>query len=156
MENNPLEYGTDAQPSKSGLFFRMAVIGVTVVACGFGCWWGVFAITEPQLGINVSRDEAPIRDLPAEAHRVSYRVGGAMDPAPITYEFSTSEASFRVWADANGWRLQEGSTSMVRFDSSRATINRGLFLHKSTGPDSGWHVAYDLDVGRAYYYAHSR
>ncbi len=130
---------------------RLWVIIVAVSAAG-GTWLARETIT-PKAGIGVSRDEAPIRRLPANARNVTYYLA----PPVSYYEFDTDEAGFEEWA--TGWGLAwkdrtEGTRTAVVWD--HAAKQRGE-VHIANGVgygwwegDAVWSLTYDRRAGRAY------
>lgn len=118
----------------------------------------------PVRAFNVSREDCPF-DLPAGSTNVSYfrpRLGPV-----VMYEFDISREEFLAWA-----RSKKLAPTLIgnrprsiprcvrsapgRYEESTKTIVRGYYCEKMSGPDSGLHLGYDLDSGRAYWYSHSR
>jgi hypothetical protein len=111
---------------------------------------------DPTFGQAANASSAPIQGLPSDATAIRYRIGGAFDAVPLTYEFTISEPSFVRWATAKGMSLSASGNDIVGGVSGSVSINNGLFFNRMTGDDSGEHAAYDKVSGRAYYHSHTR
>src|SRR6185436_14575403 len=122
MSADPVNYGVEPAARHGKSIRRAAIVLLTIVVCGFGCWWGIIRSLDSRLGVNVTRSQAPIDDLPLDATNISYRVGGILDPRPLTYEFDPSEASYRAWAATMSGALEEGEIEVSRFDDSREML----------------------------------
>jgi hypothetical protein len=145
------------------------VLGISIaLACLLPlCWW---MATRTEFHRTVGRDitlaQCPISGLPASATHIDYALG-ALGPG-MEYEFDTSEADFRAWAQSNGWPLQSitpdehgglwridryGFDSGDPHDPKDTQIANGLRYEwaDSFAKDNRLAVAYDLDRHRAYY-----
>ena len=157
MPDRPIEYGTTVRSRRR----RWPVVAAVTAAVLAAFVWlvprGCARLMAPKVGVHVPRGAAtPVGGLPADATNVSYHLPGAFGPV-VAFEFDVPEASFHAWATSQGFtcqRIVEPHT-IRRFDDSRAEIAKGYF-YRWTEQDRGRYAAYDLEAGRAYYYAHSR
>lgn len=117
------------------------------------CLWSGYNATTPRAAVGVSREQAGISKLPADARNVSYYF---LPPASY-YEFDTNEAGFEEWAGRWGlaWKdRREGAISAITWD--HAAGRRGeVWIPDGVGygwceGDAVWSLSYDRRAGRAY------
>ena len=137
---------------------KIGSLGIAVVA---------FAITScsDNIGSASTPDKSPIRGLPSDATNILYCLPGG--PSPNTsYEFDTTEASFRSWVIAQKkpvmGPIQRKRSLILRFDPASKSndlisIQDG-WISDWTGAqaDEGQHMVYDIHKNRAYFWYHSR
>lgn len=147
---------------------RIGAIVVLGIAASIPTCW--IPALRSNTGYNVSPAECPL-DVPPQATHVSYYKREAFGPASYC-EFDCTPESFLAWAKSKGWEVKragEQPYQIMRYgryapqagtdaklDAPRVSIAHGFFYERMSNPDAGIHVAYDLDSGRGYYYAHTR
>jgi hypothetical protein len=125
---------------------------VAAASAAGGIWLASEALT-PKSGVGVSRDVAPIRELPANARNITYYIR----PPASYYEFDTDEAGFEEWVGR--WHLawkdrNQGPRTVVTWDHQAGRPGEVLVEDAiSYGwweADAGWFLTYDHRSGRAY------
>lgn len=122
-----------------------------------------FVMSGPREGTNMRREDCPISSLPTDAHNVSYSFPLPLHPNTF-YEFDTSPQGFESWVEY--WMdiyALDYSTGVVRAyrhnhetgQSEQIEIQQGLKYFHIRG-DSGVHLTYDTQTGRAYFFSHTR
>jgi hypothetical protein len=150
-----IDYGTESRPGRGKFLWTITAI-LVAIACLYAGWRGLLRAMDPEIVRNAADARATkLADLPAGATNISYYRGGTFDPVPASFECDVEVESFRAWAKAHDWPLEERAGSIRRFDNSTADIDRGLF-YQWTQEDTGRYAAYDLDHGRAYFHQHTR
>lgn len=138
---------------------RLAIkLGFLAFALSIGLWLGYY-VTAPRAGVGVSREQAGISKLPADARNVSYY----FLPPVAYYEFDTSEAGFEEWAGRWGldWKdRREGAISSIIWNHAAGRpgevwIADGVKYGWWEG-DAVWSLNYDRRAGRAYCSGHYR
>ncbi|MGL6072659.1 MAG: hypothetical protein ACRC8S_00730 [Fimbriiglobus sp.] len=131
---------------------------VFIVVSVVGGLWLANELIAPKAGIRVSREDAPVRKLPANARNVTYYV---RQPASY-YEFDTDEAGFEEWAAGWGlaWQRIEGLRFVRVWDHVSGKLGE-VELADTVGYawshlDAGWSITYDRSTGRAYCSGHYR
>lgn len=144
------------------LFALMAALSIVLVGIPIG-----FRDIPPQRALHVSAEEARL-NLPAGAHDVCVHRGFR---GTIMYNFAIDEAGFWEWEKSRGGSLESQAANVeikpitggftiytCSDDPTQSiiehTISRGWFYDWDK-EDRGLHYAYDADLGRAYYSAHS-
>lgn len=146
----------------SSTSFHWRILLIVIILCGIGSCC-VLAFRN-RVGYNVSRSEAPIEGLPADATNISYFLPGAFGPNTF-YEFNTSEESFLEWVQSYE-RLkpvEQGPHKVYRCncyspngDDTRETTIVNGYLYEWFEEDRGKCIAFDKDTSRAYYWSRSR
>lgn len=105
-------------------------------------------------------------DVPTNARDISYHFP-LFGPARYA-DYAISEKDFILWAESKQYVplhtipnkgfgiLQVIQTGPNQHDIVEHRIRDGLYYERMSAPDAGGHVAYDRQVGRAYYHQHSR
>lgn len=156
---------------KTGIFILIAVIIGIFNPITLICWF-LWNEANPETGIN----EKTVSWLPKEATNVSYYRSYSF----TAFEFDISEDAFKKWAkewdikriknpiDVTRYTLTTTGNPSIGYDSNaknshkdqcrtRARITNGYYYRTIPRSDGGsTHVAYDLDIGRAYFQANPR
>jgi hypothetical protein len=127
-------------------------LGIVLASGVVGTWLGYELLT-PKAGVGVSREDAPLSNLPQDARNVTYY----LRPPASYYEFDTSEDGFREFVVAWGlpWKeVKEGPGSAVVWDHRLGergdeAIADGIF-YGWWEADATRSLAYDRRTGRAY------
>jgi hypothetical protein len=145
--------------SKKPFQFRLRSLFLLVTLCSIGSCCVVSC--RSQSGYHVSRENAPIANLPADATEIDYYLYGILGPS-TQYSFNTSEPSFLEWVKQFKHvkpveKLRFSVSDYVDLTGARVDVDivNGYFFEYSF-EDSGTHIAYDKDTGRVYYFDHSR
>ena len=113
----------------------------------------------PRIVRNATRSQSPLWGLPADAAGVSCYAPALFGPR-MAYEFTTSETSFRAWAESRGWPLVPIAEpqQVLRYSALAKNDDKPYELLVSDGwfyewhhEDCGIYVAYDGTTGKAYY-----
>ena len=132
---------------------RWLLYCVILVTSAAGGTWLAHEMLTPKAGVGVSREEAPIRWLPANARNITYY----LRPPAAYYEFDTDEAGFEEWVGKWGlpWKdRSEGPRTVVTWDHTagqrgEVQVEDGVSCGWWEG-DAGWFLTYDRRAKRAY------
>lgn len=110
-------------------------------------------------------------DVPSDAKHVCYYRRGVFGPNSFC-EFDVSPESFLAWAQASGWNMKpitsppytirryaecpHGRKSGDASTPHQISILRGFWFDEMSDGDTGMHIAYDLDSGRANWHRQTR
>ncbi len=145
---------------------RWVLLCVAAAVIALIVWMAVDMFRGPQIVEHALPRDVPYH-VPPDATDVCYVTRPVFWP-DAACEFSVSEESFVAWAEARKYDMKEirGSFSIGRYKASagksradrNAVISDGLCYSRlePDDPDAGVQVAYDRNLQRGYFFAHSR
>jgi hypothetical protein len=131
---------------------------IFTVVSAVGGLWLAHTMMSPRSGIRVSRDEASMSRLPANASNITFYIR-----APASYyEFDTDQAGFEEWAGmwSLPWERSDGQKWVVVWDHAKMKIGEvevedGV-RYSWAKQDAGWSLTFDRRTRRAYCSGHYR
>src|SRR5689334_18214910 len=101
--SSPLEYGREPAAAKSGRRLAKAAVVLLIVAASLYVVGRLIGrAMDPRVGQAADGPSSPVSGLPSSATSVRYRIGGAFDAEPLTFECDMPEPDFVAWATARG------------------------------------------------------
>jgi hypothetical protein len=155
--SSPLQYGREPATAKRGRRLARAAVALLIVVASIYVVGKIIGrAMDPRVGRAADAASSPVPGLPSTATSIQYRIGGAFDAEPLTFECNMPEAHFVAWATARGLANRPGAEDTIWTVNGEITIVGGVFFYRSYDADSAEYAAYDRKAGRAYYHTHTR